>query len=116
LVAVIARNKLSEGSDRRAEFDFYQMATEEHPVGIDIGKDIVNTAIRTRVIEKAGGWFTHPVLPGEKHQLQGRETVYEYFAEHPSAVTKIRGEVLHAMLEREAKAKKKAAKSDPEDG
>jgi recombination protein RecA len=76
MVAKIMRNKLSEGSDRRAEFDFYQAKSEESVVGIDSGKDIVTTAIRTGVIEKAGGYYRHDSFPPDKkgtRQLQGKE-------------------------------------------
>jgi hypothetical protein len=96
--AVIQRNKLNEGSDRRAEFDFYQKETPEHPIGIDTSKDVLNTAIRTRVIQKSGGWFGHPTF-GEK-TINGREAVYELLADKPEAVEQIRGEVLEVMFKK----------------
>lgn len=101
LVGIVKRNKLSEGSSKRAEFDFYQMETEEHPVGIDIPKDIVATAIRTGVIKKAGGYYRHSSFPEDKKgtcQLQGKDTVYDYLLDNEKVVEEIRKEVMDAML------------------
>lgn len=108
MVASIERNKLSEGSKRRAEFDFYQAETDTNPVGIDQGKDIVNTAMRVRVIQKAGAYYRHPGFPADKngtHQLQGKESVYDYLSEHDSVVDTIRKEVIEKMMEQNAKEK-----------
>lgn len=105
LVAVIKRNKLSEGSMKRAEFDFYNMDTDESVVGIDVAKDIVATAIRTRVIEKAGAYYRHSTFPGEKHQIQSKDATYDYLLENPEAVEQIRKEVIEAMLVQQGGAK-----------
>lgn len=105
LVAVIKRNKLSEGSSKRAEFDFCQMDTDESEVGIDIPKDVLSTAIRAGVISKAGAWFNHPLFPGEKSQLQGKDAAYEFLLENPSAVEQIRNEVIDAMFLKQGEAK-----------
>lgn len=102
LVAIVKRNKLAEGTNKRAEFDFYQMDTEESTVGIDSAKDIVATAMRTGVIEKAGGYYRHPVFPGEKHQLQGKDAVYDFLLESDAAVERIRQEVLKVMFVKQA--------------
>lgn len=105
LVGVILRNKLSEGSSRRAEFDYYQLETDDAPVGIDWAKDVIATAIRTRIIEKAGGWYRHPNFPDENHQLQGRDAVAEFLSENPKALDKIRDQVLQVMLEKQSSLK-----------
>lgn len=108
MVADIVRNKLSEGSKRRAEFDFYQADTEENPVGIDQGKDIVGTAIRVGVIEKAGGYYRHSSFPKNKSgttQIQGADTVYDYLLDNDSVVDTIRKEVITEMMEQNAKEK-----------
>jgi recombination protein RecA len=99
LVAVIKRNKLSEGTGKRAEFDYYSADSDESVVGIDAPKDIVATAIRTSVIEKAGAYYRHPSFPGEKHQFQGKDPVYDYLTDDSSAksVATIRNEVLDKM-------------------
>lgn len=109
MVADIVRNKLSEGSKRRAEFDFYQADTEENPVGIDQGKDIVATAMRTSVIEKAGSYYRHNSFPADKngtHQIQSKDSVYDYLLENSNAVEAIRKEVIQKMMETNAKESK----------
>lgn len=105
LVAIIKRNKLSEGSNKRAEFDFYQMETEDNPVGIDWGKDVIATAIRTRVIAKAGAWFRHPTFPGEKHQIQSKASVEDYLLGNEPALKQIREDVLAVMLAKQQEVK-----------
>lgn len=108
MVADIVRNKLSEGSKRRAEFDFYQADTEENPVGIDQGKDIVSTAMRVGVIKKAGGYYQHPSFPENKGgtpQIQGSDNVYDYLLGNENVVNTIRKEVIAKMLEQNAKEK-----------
>lgn len=99
LVAVIKRNKLSEGTGKRAEFDFYSADSNESVVGIDVAKDIVATAIRTKVIEKAGAYYRHKTFPGDKHQIQGKDGVYDYLTDNAKAVESIRKEVLRKMDE-----------------
>lgn len=116
LVAVIKRNKLSEGSNRRAEFDFYQLETEEHPIGIDWAKDVIATAIRTQAISKGGAWYSHPTFPGEKHQLQGRDAVEEFLIETPKALERIRDEVLTVMLRKQEERKKTKPSLEVVDG
>lgn len=99
LVAVIKRNKLSEGTGKRAEFDFYSADSSESVVGIDQPKDVLSTAIRTNVIEKAGGYYRHPSFPGDKKQIQGKDSVYDYLADNNEVVETIRKEVLQRMDE-----------------
>lgn len=110
MVASIERNKLSEGSKRRAEFDFYQANSDESVVGIDQGKDIVSTAIRTGVIQKAGAYYRHDSFPADKNgtrQLQGKDSVYDLLSDSNKAVETIRKEVITQMMEQNAKEKAK---------
>lgn len=97
LVAQLKRNKLDEGTNKRAEFDYWQKAIEGHSIGIDAGKDIVSTAIRMRVIDKAGAWFSSPIFPKDAPKLQGRPAVEEYVLTQPGLIDKIRAEVLAKM-------------------
>jgi recombination protein RecA len=99
LVAVIERNKLSEGSDKRAEFAYYQMDTENHKVGIDLASDITRTAIRTRVITKKGNWYYHSTLPDGK--LLGKDAVGEFLLSNAEAQDLVREQVLKAMVAKE---------------
>jgi recombination protein RecA len=99
LVAIIERNKLSEGSDRRAEFTYYQMDTPTHKVGIDSGPDVARTAIRTKVVSKHGGWYHHSTFPDGK--LNGMDSVTKFIVENPDCKEEIRKQVLAAMVAKE---------------
>lgn len=103
LVAIIRRNKMSEGSARKAQFTYFQMATQDNPVGIDETADIIATAMRCGVIEKAGGWYKHPMFPDGK--LQGKQKVSEFFAENANVVGKIRDAVIEQMFAKQAEKK-----------
>lgn len=97
LVTTIKRNKLSEGSNRKAQFIYYQMATEDHPVGIDQTSDVIATGMRTGVIEQAGAWYRHNSFPDEKG-FRGKASVQEFFETNPAAVGAIRDEVMAEMF------------------
>lgn len=116
LAAVIKRNKLAEGSDRRAEFDFYQMETDAHPVGIDWAKDVIATAIRTGVIQKGGAWYRHPSFPGDENRLQGKDAVGEFLASQPKVLDGLRDDVLRVMLERQEALKNTKPELEVVDG
>lgn len=92
--AVIERNKLAEGSNMRATFNFYQMEVEGYPFGIDTFTDIVNTGVRAGVIGKRGAYFD---VPGKSKAIQGFESVKDYLASKPETVELIRKGVLEAM-------------------
>lgn len=96
LTAVVTRNKMCEGTGKRATFWYNQMDTEDYgPVGIDGTEDIVATAVRTGVIKKSGGWYTHSAW--DDKSLQGLPAVSEFFAAHPDAISEIREAVLEVM-------------------
>lgn len=105
LTALIKRNKLSEGTNQKAVFDYYQMETDVHGIGVDKTADVLATGIRTGVIKRAGAWYSHPTFPGERQQLQGRKEVEAFLAVDAKAYTKIREDVLDVM-----KAKQQALK------
>lgn len=100
LVCIQVRNKHTEGTKIKAEFDYYNLETEDHALGIDVGKDVVNTGIRSRVIVKAGGYYRHRSFPTDKHQIQGKEAVFEYLLENPKAIEMVRQDVIGAMIEK----------------
>jgi len=102
LVAVIKRNKLSEGSDKRAKFDYYQMETENHSIGIDGVKDVRQVAVRTQVFNKSGGWHYYDKFPDGK--LNGEATVDVWLRENPKESDKIRALVLTAMVKKNSEA------------
>ena len=99
LIAIVERNKLSEGTNRKAVFDFYQMEVDGYPFGIDHTSDIINTAMRTGVISQRGSMYD---LPDGK-TLKGRVAVGDYFASNPSSVGTVRDGVLKAMVEQNTK-------------
>lgn len=101
LVGVIQRNKLSEGTKRKAQFTYYQMETESNRVGIDLVEDVLATGIRTGVIKKSGSFYTHSTFG----QVHGKEPIRIHFDEHPESVGKIRDEVMRHMIEQLAKKK-----------
>lgn len=96
IVAIVQRNKLSEGTQHRARFDFYQKEVEDHPLGVDATADLLATATRTNVIEKAGAWYRHEVFP--EGQLNGKKAVDEFVKENPEVVDDLRKQVLDVML------------------
>lgn len=97
LVAVIKRNKLSEGTDKRAEFTYYQMDTPTHTVGIDAGQDITRTAIRTRVLEKKGNWYHNESFPEGK--ILGKDNVAEFLNQNEEVSDQLREQVLKVMVD-----------------
>jgi recombination protein RecA len=100
IVAVIKRNKLSEGTGKRAIFDFYSMETENgsFPFGIDQTTDVINTGKRTGVITLGGSWYYHELFPDGK--LQGEDKVRDHLVRNPDHVNTIRTEILSVMLKR----------------
>lgn len=118
LVAVIKRNKLSEGTGKRAEFDFYQMETDTNSVGIDTAKDIVSTAMRTGVIQRAGAYYRHRSFPGEKNQIQGREAAEEFLLDEANLEARemVRQDVLTVMLAKQQEAKNTKPELEVVDG
>jgi recombination protein RecA len=105
VVAIVQRNKLSEGSKQRAQFDFYQKEVEGEPFGVDQAADVIATGIKTGVIEKGGAWYRHPSFPDGK--LQGKNGVAAFIKANPEVVDTIRAGVLARMFEVQAKAKQK---------
>ena len=100
-MAVVKRNKLSEGSDKRAEFRYYQMETPDHPIGIDSDPDVARTAIRTRVLTKKGNSYYNSSFPNGK--IVGKDNVASFLAENPDVKQSIRSQVLEAMVAKELK-------------
>lgn len=96
IVAHIVRNKLSEGSGRKAVFDYFFAETDQYPFGIDVESDIINTAMRAGVITRAGSYYS---LPSGK-RMQGQKAVGEHLAANPEEMAAIREMVLKAMLNR----------------
>ncbi|WP_028058401.1 RecA family protein [Candidatus Solirubrobacter pratensis] len=93
--AIAIRNKLAEGTNARAQFDFYEKEWPGFPFGIDVAADVIATGVMTGVIEKAGAWYRHGLFP--EGRLQGKKGVAEFIAGNPDAVPEIRKGVLRKM-------------------
>lgn len=96
IAAVIERNKQSEGSNRRAMFNYWQKSVDGQPFGIDSFTDIVNTGVMTGVISKGGSYFTLPDNLTEK-PIQGLPKLTAYLSNHPEAVEVVRKRVLEKL-------------------
>jgi recombination protein RecA len=101
IVADIRRNKLAEGTGRRAVFNYFYAETEEYPFGIDTDADTLNTAVRCGVIEKAGSYYKLP----DNTSHQGVAKAGEHLRANPALMEQVREAVLARMLERNANPK-----------
>lgn len=110
LSCVFKKNQMAQAADKAANFNFFNIETEEYGLGIDRISDIINTAKVTGVIEGTT-WLKHPKFP--KGQLQGRKALAEYIEKEPKIVDVIRSEVMERMMERQIKL---AAESDGKKG
>lgn len=96
LVAHIIKSSAGYSRGAKARFDYHY---QEHssigkPIGVDRAQDIINTALKTKVID-GSGWYRHSTFPKEK--MQGRPAVEKFLNESPEAVEVIRNEVLSVM-------------------
>lgn len=93
--AVVLRNKLSEGTKKRALFDHYAMDVDDQPFGVDRGADVCSVGIRLGVIKKGGSWYHHSLFPGGK--LNGKPAVGEFLLDDHEVYDTIRKEILTVM-------------------
>jgi recombination protein RecA len=95
------KNKASQAADKSAEFDFYNIKTEEYGglFGIDRVKDHIDAGMVSGAITKAGGYYSHGSFPDGK--LQGIKAARTYFGEHPETFDAIRADVIECMTNRE---------------
>lgn len=93
------KNKLAQAAEKSAQFNFFNIETEEYGLGVDKVSDLINVGKITGVIEGSGAWLKHPKFPGEK--LQGRAALAKYMRETPEIAEAIRQGVITKMLERE---------------
>lgn len=111
ILAKVVRNKLSEGTNHTARFDFFQKETDQYPFGIDTTQDVINTGKLTGVIEEpSAGNFIHHTFPENKSgnkQIRGKKKVEEFFAAHPETVETIHQEVIAKMFEKVAEREQK---------
>ena len=99
---------------RTAWWWFFKVPTEKYGFGVDRMDEIVRLATLTKVIQSAGGWYTHPSLPEDKsgaHKLQGLARLTEYIKDHPEIHADLAAEVMSKIGE---VASQVAPISDPE--
>jgi recombination protein RecA len=94
VVALIKRNKLAQGTGKKAVFNFYGMELSGLSLGIDRVADAINTGKRLGVIATRGAWLDLP--DGTSHN--GSKAAGEHIQEHAAALQLIRDGVMHAML------------------
>lgn len=92
LIASIVRNKLAEGTNKRAIFDYYPMSHPEVPFGIDWTTDIINIGKRAGVIKTRGSYLDHQSF-GTKY---ARDVIAQ-MKEDPNLVNTLRQEILEEM-------------------
>lgn len=99
IIAHILRNKMAEGTGKKAVFDYFFAEHEDYPFGIDKFNDVINTAIRTGVIKKAGSYYTTP----DGTSAQGVKKISDHLAGNPKVLQQVRDQVLEVMLNRNAR-------------
>ncbi|MBR6503712.1 MAG: recombinase RecA, partial [Firmicutes bacterium] len=86
----IVKNKLAPPF-KTAEFDLM------YGTGISRSGDILDCAVRAKVVEKAGSWFSY-----EGQRIgQGRENVKKYLEDNPDVMEKIRTQALNRLTGKE---------------
>lgn len=107
VVAVVKRNKNTEGTGHKAIFKYFHKETDQYPFGIDIVEDVIATGTATGVI-KGVGWYEHHLFPVTKkgeHKVQGKAGIAKFLEDNPQSVDVIRREVLEVMSRNQAKAR-----------
>lgn len=103
LKCVFRKNKMAQADSKAAEFDFYNIETEQYGIlGIDRVKDVVDTAKIAGVIKPNGSWLEHEIFP--KGKVQGINKARAFFAENPNAYSVIREGVMGVMIQNEIAA------------
>ena len=63
-------------------------------VGFDSVEATLRTALALGIIQTAGAWYKHPLFPGDKCQIQGKQNAKQFVRENPSVMAKISDQVL----------------------
>lgn len=74
----VVKNQLGGVEGRTCNWWFYSVETPEHPFGIDSLDEIVRLGVVTEVLQRNGGWYTHPALPANakgEHKVQGIDAI-----------------------------------------
>lgn len=110
LVCEFKKNKLAQAANKKANFDFYHIETEEYGLGVDQGADLLNVGKLTGVIT-GSGWYYHSAFPDGK--LQGKQKVTEFLQANPKALDAIDADLKEKMVLKEIAAAEEKA-NNPE--
>jgi hypothetical protein len=88
VVAKVVKNGLG-APGRVASYWFMNVPTEEYGFGVDRVEECVRLGLITEVIQRRGGWYSHPELPGKDHQVLGQDKLLDAVREDPSLRVKI---------------------------
>jgi recombination protein RecA len=95
VIAEIRRTKRDEGTGKRALFDLFSMETDKYPFGVDSSKDIMLTAVRTKIIEQSGPYYYYANFPAGR--LQGKEKVQDWIKTNPDGAAELRRKVIDTI-------------------
>lgn len=93
IVAVFERNKLSQGSRRKALYGMYFAEHGGHTIGVDLVEDVLATGKRSGAIVQGGAYYTLP--SGLK--IHTKEKLAAHLYSNPDAVTEVRDAILASM-------------------
>lgn len=94
---------------RTASWWFFNTDTDKYRFGIDTLEEIVRLSVLAEVVERKGGWYHHPALPGGK--VLGRDRLQEVIRDDDALYETLRSETMASIAE---VADKVAPVSDPE--
>lgn len=87
----VKKNKVG-APNRQAAWNFWNFPSPDGIVGIDTTQDIIDLAMRTNIIKRAGAWYQHDEFPDGK--INGGKGVTEFLRENQDALEQIRKEVV----------------------
>lgn len=96
----VRKNQLGGIEGRTCNWYFYSVDTEKHPFGIDTLDEIVRLGVATEVLQRTGGWYTHPALPANgkgEHKVQGIEAIRKLVREDESLRVTLTSEILTSL-------------------
>lgn len=85
---------------RATKYRFYSERSKSGAFGVDRLDEIMRLARLAEVIEKRGGWYYHPELPGGN--IQGEANLVDYSAEFPEFADLVESQIRAKMASGEA--------------
>ena len=86
-------------------------------IGFDSAESVTRSALAMNVIEQVGAYYRHPLFPGDKCQIQGKDAMKSFVRENPTVLAALTDQILSVTDEifglkrttEEPAAKEKAA-------